>query len=345
MSGIGSSNPNLIAKGYDTNKDGFVSDNLAVRKDPKTVNALGGAEKVSVDQLAGALRNDSIVIKNGEAFAPMREVKIESLFQDVESVHSIASNALMQTNSWGHTYIPERPRQENYAGPAQYNDAVRNYNDSIRQYREDIKIDRSILVNALQNVTYATNEPQIRNIASRAMSNVALNDIMGFALDQRNHEIVSQDRASLRQALSTINDMSQFTQPKETISMINKEISSASQQLDREKNAINTKSQSAISTLETSKDKASKSWFFGGTRANSKQEDIDTIKSLNPKAQEDKLANLARRNYENGIKMAEGFSIQDARDLSREASPLSREIVNIEKEAKDGAKLIEKNAK
>lgn len=345
MSGIGASNPNLIAKAYDTNKDGLVSDNLAIRKDPKTAQALGGGDKVSVDQLANALRNDSIVIRNGEAFAPMREVRIPALFQDVESVHSIASNALTQTSSWNHTYIPERPQQANFAGPAQYNDAVKNYNESVRQYRNDIKADRSILVNSLQNISMTTNNPQIRDVASNAMRNVALNDIMGFALDQRNHEIVSQDRSSLRQALSTINDMSQFTQPRETIATLNKEISDASSQIDREKSDINTKAAPAIKNLEAARDKASKSWFFGGMRANSDQKDIDAIKSLDPKSQEDKLAGLARKNYENGIRMAEGFSIQDAKDLSREALPLSREIVNVHEVAKDGAKLIEKNAK
>lgn len=339
------SNPNLIARSYDTNKDGFVSDNLAIRKDERTQKALGGTDKVSVDQLANALRNDSVVIRNGEVAATNRDMKIPALFQDVQSAHNIASNALTQTSSWNHTYIPQRPRESDYAGPQQYNDAVRNYNEAIRQYKEDIKVDRSVLVNALNNVSYATNNPQIKDIASRAIQNVALNNILGMAVDESSHSIALQDRASLRQALSTISDMTEFTQPSKTISMLNNEINEASQALDRQKNDINTKAPAAIKNLEAARDKASGSWFFGKTRANSDQKDIDSIKSQNPGPATDRLADLARKNYENAVKMTEGFSIGDARNLSSDALPLSREANEIESKANSDAKLIEKNAK
>lgn len=345
MSGISESNSSLIARSYDSNKDGFVSDNLKIRKDEKTTQALGNSDKLSVDQLSIALKTNKVMIKDGEIFASNKELKIPALHQDFKNANTIASNALAQTTSWAYIFVPSEPNSSDYAGPAQYTAAMASYKISMRQYEQDIKIDRAILVNALQNVSTTTNDPQIKKISDNAMKNIVLNNVVGLIFNERNHDVVLQDRANLRRALSTIKDMTNFKQPNETISQVSKEISEANGMLEKEKLTITNKSPIAIKNLEVEAEKDGKSWFFGKTRAESDKKEIESIKNLNPKIDEDKLSNLARKNYENAVNMIDGFSVQDAKSLSTESNNLSGQINTINKNAKSGINLIEKNAK
>ncbi|MFN8673939.1 MAG: hypothetical protein U0457_17895 [Candidatus Sericytochromatia bacterium] len=346
MSGIGEFNSNLIAKAYDTNKDGLVSDNLKIRKDEKTAQALGGnTDKLSVDQLSVALKTNKVMIKDGEVFAANRDLRVPVLHQDLKNANIVANNALAQTSSWKYLFLPSEPRTSDYQGPAQYSAAMMEYKMAMREYEQDVKIDRAVLVNALQNVSSTTNNPQIRTIADNAMKNMLFNNVVGFIFEERNRYIVEQDRNNLRSALSTIRDLTNFKQPTETLSGMSRELSASSQLIQKEKDLITNKSGTAIKNLEAEAIKDEKSWFFGKTRANSDRKDIETIKNLNPKADEDKLANLARSNYENSVKMLDGYSIEDARNLSRQSDAMSRELNNINQNAKSGINIIDKNSR
>lgn len=106
-------NPNLVAKAYDTNKDGKVSDNLNISKDTRTINALGGDSDVTVEELANALSNDSVIVQNGTVISTNGSVRIPNLFGDAKQVNEMASNALFKTSSWNLTY-PVKPDPEDY---------------------------------------------------------------------------------------------------------------------------------------------------------------------------------------------------------------------------------------
>ncbi len=345
MSGL-TFNSGLVAKSYDTNNDGVVSDNLKVRQDQKTISALGGSDKVSVGQLANAIGNNSVIVKNGEIFAPANAIKIPVMYQDIQAVHDVASNALSSTSSWGHTYVPSYPRESDFQGPAQYKEAVSNYNSAVRSYREDIKTDRAVLVNALNNISYTTNNPQIKNMVNTAIRNTAMNDILGMAINERNNTVIMEDRNSLRSALTSISDMTQFTQPSRSIGIVNKEIESANNNLVTEETNIKTKLPAAVAQTEKEiADVKAHAWFFKGRRVEGKENDIKEIKGYSTASGVAGLTQLARANYELGVSVLDGFSIEDARGISQSTLQNERQVNQIGEKAAREAKKIDKMTK
>ncbi|MBC7474010.1 MAG: hypothetical protein H7263_06930 [Candidatus Sericytochromatia bacterium] len=345
MSGL-TFNSGLVAKSYDTNNDGIVSDNLKVRQDQKTISALGGSDKVSVGQLANAIGNNSVIVKNGEIFAPANAIKIPVMYQDIQAVHDVASNALSNTSSWNHTYIPSYPRESDFQGPAQYKEAVSNYNSAVRSYRADIKTDRAVLVNALNNISYTTNNPQIKNMVNTAIRNTAMNDILGMVVNERNNTVIMEDRNSLRSALTSISDMTQFTQPSKNIGIVNQEIKNANDNLVTEETNIKTKLPAAVAQTEKEiSDVKAHAWFFKGTRVEGKENDIKEIKGYSTVSGVSGLTQLARANYELGVSVLDGFSIEDARGISQSTLQNERQVNQIGEKAEREAKKIDKMTK
>ena len=147
-------------------------------------------------------------------------------------------------------------------------------------------------------------------MAAKAIQNVALNDFLGMAINETNHNVINQDRNMLRQTLTSIDNMTEFKQPSWHINTLNESINKASKELDREDNAIKNLLPKAVEQTEKEiKQVGEKGWFFKGSRIEGKKKDIEEIKSFNTAPAHAKLEQLARSNYDNGVKMLEGFSI------------------------------------
>ena len=91
-------NARLVARGYDANRDGKVSDNLKVKQDAETLRAVGGDDQVTVDELANALKHDTVLIKDGEIQAnPKASLRIPLMLDHADDAHSVAVGAMLRS--------------------------------------------------------------------------------------------------------------------------------------------------------------------------------------------------------------------------------------------------------
>ncbi|PIQ25051.1 hypothetical protein COW36_07460 [bacterium (Candidatus Blackallbacteria) CG17_big_fil_post_rev_8_21_14_2_50_48_46] len=91
--------PAMMALSYDSNRNGKVSDELKVKQNAETLRAIGGDAEVTVMELATALRNDKVVINNGEIQAKSGPVPRVALFNNYGSIQAEVQNIRDQLSS------------------------------------------------------------------------------------------------------------------------------------------------------------------------------------------------------------------------------------------------------
>ncbi|MEZ0368453.1 MAG: hypothetical protein ACAI44_05120 [Candidatus Sericytochromatia bacterium] len=342
-------NPQLVARSYDSNRDGKVSDNLKVRQDAETLRAVGGDADVSVDELANALKNDNVIIKDGEIQAnPNVTLRVPLMLDGYGGAQQIAAQAIGHSQ----TYVrsPEKlidSRAGEYdrkSYEAKINEVSGAHHEISRQAFDSL--------HQLRRQAFDLKDPNLDRLlesASRAIDNSPKYPDSGDYEINRLVYAKSQEQhiKTIQAAFKTVSDyLNKFEQPLSSARSANSAINSAQKQVDREKQAVANKDK-AVSQLNTEIKEIKESYnpFFRETRMDSRKEKIKTINTqvdaYSVNSRQEKLEKLARQNYENVVKALDGYDFKEGAEIKARTQDILKDADTIGKAADKNADIVE----
>lgn len=116
-------------------------------------------------------------------------------------VKSIADSALLHTASTLPTRIPVKPNWTDRGDDIRVDD---RYQKEVSRYREHVKKDRSLLVNAFNEIIKKSGDREITRITSDGLKNLNIKGIESFEISKENHELITRDHNNLRNILLEI---------------------------------------------------------------------------------------------------------------------------------------------
>jgi len=354
-------NPNLVAKSFDANKNGVVSDDLKVH--PEAMERIDANKdgKVSVEELASGIGNDRVVVKDGQVKPAKGSLNIPNLFKDVENCNAMARNTLSRTDAFWNTSEPLYPNKDNFyytdANGKQkfdktgYNTAKDNYYRQLADYKQDLVLDRALLVNTLQNMIQTTDDGNVQRIARNALDNQQWRDITNMfgnitGEGQSYKRQYETDRMLLRNAVYNIASITEFTQPSETVKKANQQVNSALNAVVNEQNTIDSKLKENIDKANKKIEEINNGWMpFKGMRTKSVENKIGEAKAFSTQGSMQQVENLAKQAYEAGVQATNWDSVDDARNIAHKTQGINNEAYNVQEKAKAEIKKIEKLGK
>ncbi len=336
----------LVARGFDRNRDGRVSDDLRIEAPGLDSNQ---DAHVSVEELASALAADRVVISNravvaGQAAVARELPEIKSLL----TIHRLSADALGYFGT-GNSQYPGVRYQSEYRDSSGELRTRYNYGQAIADLR--------VRLSAIQSLASSYDDFQSRTIARMA----------DMALSQNNwdHAFDNGTAQSRYAALfATIQNISQLSMPpahpSDTEKSMNGSVNAArdavrqleSALLDPGVRTAQGRTQSRVSDLRKQVEAipmwqkvllvglARKSHLEGQIR--DLQGGLQTLEKANPKARMEELATTAARAYELGQRGAQAQDIGAAQKYADEAAPVTREARTIGIGARNEADTVQK---
>lgn len=316
--------PRLVARAYDANRNGKVSDDLSI--DREALPALGGDANVTVEELASALGNDRVLISSGRVELARGPMRVPALHGEYARIHEVAADALNQTINW---WVPTRPNRDFYSNEQDYREAVNRYRRERQEYKEKIRIDSAIMANALRNIASVSDDPEIRRIARDTLESQFLRDLGGLIWDDNTINRYETDRAILRNALSTIATLSDVPNVPAVLSRANQALQAAQADVQTEDQVLRNERDAALKRAEEKAATKRDSWFFGKTRAKMVDKKAAEVRAYATEPKTNTLTELARRAYETGINALHGYSKEGARSLGAELDKVTQQAQSI----------------
>jgi hypothetical protein len=352
----------LVAQGYDANHNGRVDDELKV-------NAPGLADKdgkVTVDALANALSNDSVVVSSGAINAQKPgSVPHLGVIDSLNSIHTISGEAL----GWGDPNYPGWQYQETkYRTKTGYQDVAHThkngtvyyksepytYQESYVTYRWGSAIqDVRARLQAIQAVAGQSNDSSMRAIA-----NIASN-----ALNQNNWEYMLDEGTAhsryvaLYISLQNINQLSNTpNQPDASVNNMNGAVLGAKTALSALNANLNNQAvrgSDAVSKLQAAiqqqKDLANNTSGFwhpfkkhdAENRATQLQKELNTLQGVDPTGLNNQLTSVARRDYETTQEAWGVNNLDGANRLQNDVQPVANDANNLKNQASDQANQVQ----
>ena len=342
-------NPNLVARSYDTNRNNLVSDDLKISNDKKTLKALGGDANVTVEELAKALDEDKVIIKNGTVESPNIDTTIP-LFHDNDLVGDAISRALKATKESTES-IPGAPSKLFHSDPADYQKAMDEHKAKLVDKKYALNSDNKNLLNTLKEISEVAKDFEIKQVAARfakpeISSAMGDEEIKNKKFDSPLEEEVNKLKAEnkvLREKLKDIEKIMDINQPESTLRKADKEIRSAFETITEEQTAIDTRLSTNIKRAEVKiEDIKNGIMPFKESRMNTVKEDIEQAKKFTTDKSMKAVENLAQKAYEVSIEALNGDnSLKHARNLNEKAEYIKTQAETIDKEANSARKKVE----
>lgn len=326
----------LVAQGFDRNRNGMVSDELKI--DAPGLD--GGDGQVSVDELAGALGRDQVVVSGGivQARQPAPPADLPAL-RTMKSVHSIAGQSLSLGGaiwpSWRYQTTRTRSDGSTYT---EYDWAA-----ACTELRAKLEAIRSVTAQMPDARSKA-----IHDSARQAINSYNFGEVMDFLFDGRKGR---SDYAALYSTLSSIRRMSETpASPAETVEGLARSVGAAAGAVGNLRGAAGdpaareAEQKARAKASELRQQAQSIPWwqfllifgFFRKMSLNGKAKQIEqnlaTLQAADPDGAARKAADLARRAYEAGIKAGAAKNIDDAQALASDAAPVSKEAQALQRD-------------
>lgn len=145
------------------------------------------------------------IINYSKSFPENAPNPLETATYDVR-IKSIADSALLHTESTLQTRIPIKPNWTDRGDDIRIDDF---YQREVSCYRENVKKDRSLLVNAFNEIIKKSGDREITRISSDGLKNLNIKDIESFEISKKNHELIIRDHNNLRTILLEISRIPQ----------------------------------------------------------------------------------------------------------------------------------------
>ena len=335
---------NLVARGFDRNRDGKVSDDLRIEAKDLDTNRDGS---VGVDELASALAADRVVISNRAVIAGKAAVARE--LPDIKSmnvINRLASDALGYFGT-GNSQYPGVRYQSTYTDREGQEHIRYNYGQAIADLR--------VRLSAIQSMASSYDDFQSKTIARMA----------DMALTQNNWDYVMDNGTSQSRyaaLLATIQNISQLSvapaHPSETETTLHGSVNAARDSVRQLESALldpgvrtaQGRTQTRVSELRKQIEAipmwqkvllvglAKKGSLEGQIR--NLQGGLQTLEKANPKASLEQLSSTAARAYEVGQSGARAQDLGAAQKYADEADPVTREARNLGNQAQNQAETV-----
>jgi len=171
MSEINPSNYNLIARGMDTNKNGFM-DELTAADHIKAKVDVDGDGKISTNELATAMRSDAVEIKNREISQSRGFNIYVNGLETLKGINKLADNAAFYGTVYTPAIYSDDTKQEQYdklwRSNREYSSAINQMESSLRSIRDMSRtqgdsLSQSIYINA-KNALNSSDWMTIQNV-------------------------------------------------------------------------------------------------------------------------------------------------------------------------------------
>ncbi|HEY9841547.1 MAG: hypothetical protein ACAI44_05145 [Candidatus Sericytochromatia bacterium] len=344
-------NPQLVARSYDTNRDCKVSDNLKVKQDADTLRALGGDADVTVDELANALKNDNVIIRNGEIQAnPKVTLRVPLQLDGYSRAQSLAREAYFSANTYAKA--PDKVPSSRSDGDTYERESFNRQIEELDVAENDVRFKAFRSMMELQKQANELKDPQLDALLENVSN--AINQVVDYPdtnNPQLNQLIHARGQMShiryIQGAFKTVSDyLDKFEQPLSSARSANNAINSAQKEVDRERQAVANKGK-AVNQLNTEIKEIQDSYnpFFRETRMDSRKEQIKTINSqvdsYSVNSRQEKLEKLARQNYENVVSALDGYSFKEGSDIKASTRNIVSDAAAIAKAADKNADIVE----
>lgn len=335
----------LVAAGFDKNRNGMVSDELKI---DAPIDASGDGH-VSVDELAGAIAKDQVVISSGVVQARQLDAPADlPAIRIMKSVNQIAGESLSLGGaiwpSWRYQMTKTRSDGSTYT---EY-----DWRGACTELRAKLEAIKSVTRSMPDHRSQA-----IHKTASQAIGSYNFGEVLDFLFDGKKGR---SDYAALYSTLSNIRQMSKTpAEPVHTVDAMAKSVNAAGGAVSGLRQNVENPAakgvESKVSTKASELRQKAQSipwWqflllfgFFQKSKFNNQakrlEENLATLKAANPDAAAQKAADLARQAYDVTVSAGSLKTIDDAQKLENDAKPVITGADGLKRDAEGQSKRIQ----